>query len=106
VLVQSKHGLVETFRFTRPPDPEEANLDRVLLAWDRILERCLDTLEVTDHKDTLKWWASPKNEVASQKPFELPQNSKTIDKYSGAWQRFLCYIIRTAPKEWGEDTGK
>jgi hypothetical protein len=44
--------------------------------WERILTCCLDTLEAVDHKDTLKWWASPKNEVASHDPFELPQNDR------------------------------
>jgi hypothetical protein len=29
-------------------------------------------LEATDHKDVLKWWASPKNEAADQRPFEIP----------------------------------
>ena len=42
--------------------------------------------------------------MASQHPFELPQNSKTIGKYSGLFQHFLCYAIRTAPAEWGEES--
>jgi hypothetical protein len=104
VLSQSKHNIIKTHHFTREPDPEEPELTRVLRAWSRILERCLDTLAASDHRDTLKWWASPKNEVASQRPFELPQNSKTIDKYSGLYQHFLCYAMRTAPAEWGEES--
>ncbi|KAK6611228.1 hypothetical protein H4I95_02024 [Botrytis cinerea] len=60
VLSQSKHNLVETSRYTRMPDPEEPQLERLLYVWNRILERCLNTLEAIDHKDTLKWWASPK----------------------------------------------
>jgi Orsellinic acid/F9775 biosynthesis cluster protein D len=83
VLVQSKHNLVQTFHFARQPDPDEPELGRVLRAWSRILERSLDTLAATDQKDALKWWASPKNEAASQRPFELPQNAKTISRYSG-----------------------
>jgi hypothetical protein len=106
VLSQSQHSMVKTHEFTREPDPEEPELERLLQAWNRIFERCLDTLAATDHKDTLKWWASPKNEEASQRPFELPQSSKTISKYSKAWQQFICYIMRTVPEEWGEETGE
>jgi hypothetical protein len=107
VLSQSKHNLVKTFHYTRIPDPDEPQLERLLRAWNRILERCLDTLESTDHKDTLKWWASPKNEAASQRPFELPQNAKSIEKYSGIFACFVCYMMRTAPVEnCADETGE
>jgi hypothetical protein len=99
VLSQSKHGLIKTFHYTRMPDPDEPQLERLLRAWNRILERCLNTLEATDHKDALKWWASPKNEAADQRPFELPQNAKSVDKYSGIFACFICYMMRTAPLE-------
>jgi hypothetical protein len=107
VLSQSKHNLVKTFQFTRMPDPEEPELERLLRAWNRILERCLDTLAATDQKDTLKWWASPQNEAASQRPFELPQNAKSMDKYSKIWQGLICYMMRTAPMaNWEDETGE
>jgi hypothetical protein len=107
VLGQSKHNLVKTHQFARPPDPDEPELERVLRAWRRILERCLDTLAATDQKDALKWWASPKNEACSQRPFELPQNAKTVEKYSAVWERLICYMMRTAPTErWKDETGK
>ena len=107
VLSQSKHNLVKTFHYTRMPDLDEPQLERLLRAWNRILERCLNTLEATDHKDALKWWASPKNEVADQRPFELPQNAKSVDKYSGIFASFICYIMRTAPLEnHTDETGK
>jgi hypothetical protein len=97
--------MIKTYEFIREPDDTEPELIRVLQAWERILERCLDTLAATNHKDTLKWWASPKNEASSPRPFELPQNAKTIDKYSGYWQHFICYAMRTAPQEgWEEET--
>ena len=48
VLGQSKHNLVKTHQFARAPDPDEPALERVLRAWRRILERCLDTLAATD----------------------------------------------------------
>ena len=107
VLSQSKHDLVKTFHFTRMPDPDEPGLERLLRKWKGILERCLDTLDATDHKDALKWWASPKNEAASQRPFELPQNTQTIDKYSEYFECFICYMLRTAPvDEWTDETGE
>ena len=86
VLNKSKHDLVRTYAFLREPDHDEIKLHRLIRAWKRIFERCLDTLEATDHKDVVKWWGSPKNEVASQRPFELPQNSKTLEKYSQIWE--------------------
>jgi hypothetical protein len=96
VLSQSKHGTVKTHQFARAPGPDDPDLQRVLRAWKRILEQCLDTLAATDQKDALKWWASPKNEAVSQRPFELPQTVETIDKYSAVWERFICYMMRTA----------
>ena len=54
------------------PDEKEWQLIQVLGSWNQILKRCLDSLEVMDHKDVLKWWASHKNEAASQSPFEKP----------------------------------
>lgn len=104
VLGQSKHGIVQTHTFTREPDPDEPKLVRLLEAWKCILKRCLDTLAATDHKDTLKWWASPKNEAASQFPFELHQNAQSVDKCSAVWQQFICYAMRTAPEEQGGET--
>jgi Orsellinic acid/F9775 biosynthesis cluster protein D len=110
VLSQSKHNMVRTFQYTRKPDADdkedEAKLNRVLRAWRRILERALDTLAAADQKDALKWWVSPKNEVASQHPFELPQNAKSVAKYSEHWEGMICYFMRTAPKEdWEDETG-
>jgi Orsellinic acid/F9775 biosynthesis cluster protein D len=105
VLKQSKHDMVKTYQFTREPEDEPA-LERVVRAWKRILERGLDTLAAMDQKDTLKWWASPKNEAASQRPFELPQNAKSIDKYSAVWERFICYMMRTVPEWWENETGR
>jgi hypothetical protein len=107
VLCQSKHNLVKTHQFARAPDPDVPKLQRALRAWKRILERCLDTLAATDQKDALKWWASPKSEAVSQRPFELPENAKSVDKYNAVWERLICYIMRTAPIEhWEEESGK
>jgi hypothetical protein len=74
--------MIKTYRFTRVADPDKPELARVCRAWKRILERCLDTLAASDYKDTLKWWKSPKNEVADQHPFELLQNSTSMTKYN------------------------
>ena len=96
--------MLGTYEFLRYPGPEELELHRLLLAWDRIRERALDTLEHVDHRDALKWWVSPKNEVASQHPFELPDKSSTLTKYSRIWEQFICYMLRTAPAEFGDET--
>ena len=105
VMNQSKHDMIKTYQFTREPN-DEPELGRVVRAWNRILERCLDTLAATDQKDALKWWKSPKNEAVDQHPFELPQNGKSIDKYSAVWERFICYVMRTAPEHWEDETGE
>jgi hypothetical protein len=73
VLAGSKHSLVKTAEFTAIATADEPELERVLQSWERIVQRSLATLAaVSQYKDILKWWASPKNEAASQKPFELP----------------------------------
>lgn len=82
VLRRSKHDMLRTYEFVRYPEPEDRRLHRLLYAWDMVRARALDTLEDVDHKDALKWWVSPKNEMACQNPFELPQSAKTLDKYS------------------------
>ena len=104
VLNQSKHEIRKTSEYLREPDANEVELERVLQAWNRIFERGLNTLAAIDHKDVLKWWGSPKNEVASQRPFELPQNKQTTAKYSKMWQQFICYSMRTAPADFDEET--
>jgi hypothetical protein len=60
-------------------------------------------LAAIDQKDALKWWASPKNEAASQRLFELPQNAKSLEQYSAVWERFICYMMGIAPIEHRED---
>ena len=73
VLAGSKHSLVKTAEFTATATADEPELERVLQSWERIVQRSLATLAaVSQYKDILKWWASPKNEAASQKLFELP----------------------------------
>jgi hypothetical protein len=106
VLSGSQHNLAQTYHFVREPDENEPELRRLMCAWKRILERGLNTLAMTDQKDALKWWASPKNECASQRPYELPQNAKTLEKYSRYYKDMICYFIRTAPNEWEDETGK
>ena len=64
--------MVKTAAFAHEPRPDEPELGRVVRAWKRVLERALDTLAAMDQKDALKWWASPKHEAASQRPFEVP----------------------------------
>jgi hypothetical protein len=100
VLAGSKHDLVKTAEFTATAAATEPELERVVQIWELILQRSLNTLvAVSNFKDILKWWASPKNETASQRPFELPQNHKiTVPRYSHTFARMICYVIRTAPE--------
>jgi hypothetical protein len=105
VLAASKHDLMTTAAFADTAATTEPELEQVLQSWERILQRSLTTLAAVDnYKDILKWWASPKNEAASQRPFERPQNyKKTIPRYSQTFARLLCYVMRTAP-EFDEET--
>jgi hypothetical protein len=100
VLSASKHDLVTTAVFADTATATKPELERVLQSWERILQWSLATLAVVDnYKDILKWWASLKNEVASQRPFERPQNyQKTIPRYSQTFARLLYYVMRTAPE--------
>jgi hypothetical protein len=96
VLLRSKHNIVQTYLFLRKPDPDEPELERLLVCWTRNFNRCLDTLAATDNPDVLKWFVLPKNESMSKRPFQLPQNAQTVSKYSGLWEHFVCYAMRTA----------
>lgn len=106
VLSQSKHDIVKTHKFVQDAEPEETQLEHLARAWDIVMQRCLDTLEHTDHKDTLKWWNSPKNEVANQFPFELHQNAQSVDRCRDVWRNFLFYMVRTVPERPHGETGK
>jgi hypothetical protein len=104
VLAASKHDLVTTAAFTATAAATEPELARLLESWERILQYSLNThAAVSNYKDILKWWASPKNEVASQRPFELPEK-KSIVRYSQTFARLLCYVMRTAPESFEEET--
>jgi hypothetical protein len=48
-------AFVWTAKLAREPDLDEPELERVLRAWRRILDCCLDTLAATEQKDALKW---------------------------------------------------
>ena len=96
VIAGSKHGLVETAAFAATATAEETEPATIMISWERILNRSLHTLrKLGDYKDILKWWASPKLEAASQRPFERPQ-PQTIARYSHTFARLLCYVFRTA----------
>ena len=98
VLAGSQYDLVTTAAFTATATATEPDLVRVLQSWERILQQSLNTHRaVSNYKDILKWWASPKNEVASQRPFELPEQ-RSLTRYSQTFARLLCYIMRTAPE--------
>lgn len=103
-LAGSQHDLVATSRFTVTATATEPELEPVLLSWERIFQRCLYTLTATsDYKDILKWWASPKQEAPSQRPFERLEKQTTV-RYSQTFVRLLCYVCRTAPEAFEDDT--
>ncbi|KFY94163.1 hypothetical protein V498_04016 [Pseudogymnoascus sp. VKM F-4517 (FW-2822)] len=105
VLSASNHDIRKTYHFVRKPETTEVDLERVLQAWDRIVNRCLDTLGDVDNVDILKWLQSPRQEEPASRPFRLPQAGYTLVKYGGLWHHFLCYVFRTAPDdEWEEST--
>ncbi|OBT70627.1 hypothetical protein VF21_10672, partial [Pseudogymnoascus sp. 05NY08] len=105
VLSASNHDIRKTYHFVRKPETTEADLERVLQVWDRIVNRCLDTLGDVDNVDILKWLQSPRQEEPASRPFRLPQAGYTLVKYGGLWHHFLCYVFRTAPDdEWEEST--
>jgi hypothetical protein len=104
VLAGSKHDLVQTAAFAATATTTEPELVRITQSWQRILQRSLSTLAaIGNYKDILKWWASPKNEVACQRPFERPEPG-TVVRYSQTFERLLCYVLRAAPEEPGEDS--
>ena len=104
VLSCSNHGILHTYEYLRYPGPDKPALCRLLRPWGLVKARALQTLEDVDHKDALKWWVTPKNEVASQHSFELPQNSNTLGKYSRIWEQFICYMVRTVPTDSSKPT--
>lgn len=54
VLSGSKHDIRKTYYFVWKLEKTEVKLERVLQAWDRIVNRCLDTLGDVDNIDVLK----------------------------------------------------
>jgi hypothetical protein len=54
VLEQSRHGIVKTHKFVQELNKNKPKLQQLLQAWQRILERCLNSLANIDHKDALK----------------------------------------------------
>ena len=34
----------------------------------------------------------------------MPQNAKTLVKYSQIWEQFICYVMRTVPDEFDKET--
>ena len=81
-LSKSKHDMPHTYDFLRYPTPEGTERRRLLRALDIIRAWALDTQEDVDHKDALKWWVSPKNEIVSQHPFNWPQSLNALAMYS------------------------
>lgn len=93
--------------YTNMPEQDDSEFGRLLSAWGRVRERCISTLVNTDHVDTLKWLGSPQLQgSANQRPFSLPQSANTMAKYNQIWERFICYAIRAAPKQFRRKSSK
>lgn len=100
----SEHDLVTIASFAATATAAEPELEPVLLSWERIFQRCLHTLTATgNYKDILKWWASPKQEAVHQRPFE-PLEKPSIVRYSQTFVRLICYVIRTTPESYNDET--
>lgn len=103
-LSNMESDLVTIAGFAATATAHEPELEPVLQSWGRIFQRCLHTLTATgDYKDILKWWASPKVEAAHQRPYERLER-RTMIRYSQTFARLLCYMIRTAPNSFEDDT--
>jgi hypothetical protein len=82
VLRRSKHDLMTTAKYAREPDADETDLSRLITVWGAYCGAVLGYAGRDRPEGRAQVVASPKNEVASQRPFELPQSSHTIVKYS------------------------
>ncbi|KAM0540363.1 hypothetical protein ACHAO7_011272 [Fusarium culmorum] len=84
-------------RLWRQEDRDSNARLRVLAeSFRRKLARGLERLDrVPD--ETLKWLGSIDSTKPSTKPFGLKQQAESMQRYSGYWERFLCYCVRISP---------
>ncbi|KAL5592811.1 hypothetical protein FOBRF1_013119 [Fusarium oxysporum] len=84
-------------RLWRQEDRDANARLRVLAeSFRRELERGLERLDrVPD--ETLKWLGSIDSTKPSTKPFGRKQQAESMQRYSGYWERFLCYCARISP---------
>lgn len=75
ILFKSQYNLIQTHEFTATATDIEPELARVQLAWGRILECCLETLESINHKDILKLWAESQPLTVNQILFQRLKKS-------------------------------
>ncbi|EXM13109.1 hypothetical protein FOTG_18422 [Fusarium oxysporum f. sp. vasinfectum 25433] len=84
-------------RLWRQEDRDANARLRVLAeSFRRELARGLERLDrVPD--ETLKWLGSIDSTKPSTKPFGRKQQAESMQRYSGYWERFLCYCVRIFP---------
>ncbi|RFN54792.1 hypothetical protein FIE12Z_930 [Fusarium flagelliforme] len=84
-------------RLWRQEDRDANARLRVLAeSFRRELARGLERLDrVPD--ETLKWLGSIDSTKPSTKPFGRKQQAESMQRYSGYWERFLCYCARIFP---------
>jgi hypothetical protein len=73
-------------------DAESVTL-MLLEIFDRVLSRCLETLEITPVLHC-QWLTSYSVLKPWKHPFRLGQNQETLNKYFSSWRRMLCLIFR------------
>ena len=73
------HNLKAIAAFAATATITKLELALLLQSWECILQHSLNMhAAISNYKDILKWWASPKNEMASQRPFKLPEKKSII----------------------------
>jgi hypothetical protein len=99
VLSQSKHNLIKTFRFTREPDRDEPELERVLRAWNHFGH-------ISRHRPQGRIKVADVAEKRSSQP-ETVRVAAECQEF-GAIQRGVggFHILHDAPERWGDGTGK
>jgi Orsellinic acid/F9775 biosynthesis cluster protein D len=78
---------------TTLPSTDEPHLLLICEAFDRIVQRCLQTLKETP-RQVLCWLHSAKAETPHMRPFTVPEAKDTLTKYCRHWKSFLACLFR------------
>jgi hypothetical protein len=78
---------------SRVPDKNEALLKEAVRIMNLVFKQALVGLGTLD-LETRRWLRSPKRTEPDVRPMSRLQESDSQDRYTGYWQRFICYYIR------------